>query len=192
MPPGDSLLSCVTLTLSCRLVDLFSTPDLVPNFNAIKRHLLTYYSLLESSHLTNAVLSSLPLPATLDPRQPVPLPSRLYTLGILVRDSVSLIIHLPFSILPLVVHAPAYLMGRYGARLVEDEEETQAQMKVVFGLLLMLIMYPAAFFVVWAFLWYTPVGALLSGAFVFVFAMYHNRLINSESQSPRVHSLLPC
>ena len=192
MPPGDSLLSCVTLTLSCRLVDLFSTPDLVPNITAIKRHLLTYYSLLESTHLTHAVLSSLPLPATLDPRQPVPLPSRLLTLSILVRDSISLIVHLPFSILPLVVHAPAYLMGRYGARLVEDEEETQAQMKVVFGLLLMLIMYPAAFFVVWAFLWYTPVGALLSGAFVFVFAMYHNRLINSESQSPRVHSLLPC
>ncbi|KAJ2987602.1 hypothetical protein NUW54_g9381 [Trametes sanguinea] len=69
------------VTISQTLVDLFSTPDLVPNINAIKRHLLTYYSLLESTHLTNAVLSSLPLPATLDPRQPVPLPSRLFTLS---------------------------------------------------------------------------------------------------------------
>ena len=52
--------------------------------------------------------------------------------------------------------------------------------QVVFGLLLLLIMYPAAFFVVWAFLWYTPVGAIIAGTFVFVFAMYHNRLINSK------------
>ena len=162
------------------LVDLFSTPDLVPNINTIRRHLLTYYSLLESTHLTNAVLSSLPLPATLDPRQPVPLPSRLLTLSILIRDTMALIVHLPFSILPLVIHAPAYVMGRIGARLVEDEEETQAQNKVVFGLLLLLVVYSAAFFFVWAFLWYTPVGALVALAFVFLFAMYHNRLINGE------------
>nr|VWP02489.1 N/A [Ganoderma boninense] len=145
------------VTISQTLVDLFSTPDLVPNMNAIKRLLLTYYSLLESTHLTNSVLSSLPLPATLDPRQPVPLPSRLLT---------------------LMLHAPAYAMGVFGARLAEDEEETQAQNKVVFGLLLLFMIYPAAFFFVWAFLWYTPVGALVAGSFVFLFAMYHNRLIN--------------
>ncbi|KAI0743633.1 glycerol-3-phosphate-acyltransferase [Daedaleopsis nitida] len=170
------------VTISQTLVDLFSTPDLVPNINAIRRHLLTYYSLLESTHLTNAVLSSLPLPATLDPRQPVPLPSRLLTLSILVRDTIALILRLPFSFLPLVLHAPAYVMGRFGARLVEDEEETQAQNKVVFGLLLMLMVYPAAFFFVWAFLWYTPVGALVALSFVFVFAMYHNFLINGTAK----------
>ncbi len=160
------------------LVDLFSTPDLVPNINAIRRHLLTYYSLLESTHLTNAVLSSLPLSAALDPRQPVPIPSRLLTLSILVRDSVALLLPLPFSIIPIILHAPAYVMGRIGARLVEDEEETQAQNKVVFGLLLLLMIYPAAFFFVWAFLWYTPVGALVALTFVFGFARYHNWLIN--------------
>ncbi|KAI0332305.1 glycerol-3-phosphate-acyltransferase [Cubamyces sp. BRFM 1775] len=168
------------VTISQTLVDLFSTPDLVPNMNAIKRHLLTYYSLLESTHLTNAVLSSLPLPATLDPRQPVPLPSRLFTLSLLIRDSIALLIRLPFSIVPLVIHAPAYVMGRVGARLVEDEEETQAQNKVVFGLLLLLMIYPAAFFFVWAFLRYSPVGALVAVAFVFLFAMYHNRLIDDN------------
>lgn len=149
--------------------------------NAIKRHLLTYYSLLESTHLTNSVLSSLPLPATLDPRQPVPLPSRLLTLSLLVRDSIALLLPLPFFIVPIVLHAPAYAIGSFGARLAEDEEETQAQNKVVFGLLLLLMIYPAAFFFLWAFLWYTPVGALVSGSFVFLFAMYHNRLINRES-----------
>ncbi|KAI0708950.1 glycerol-3-phosphate-acyltransferase [Cerioporus squamosus] len=164
--------------ISQTLVDLFSTSDLVPNINAIRRHLLTYYSLLESTHLTNAVLSSLPLSAALDPRQPVTVPSRLYTLSILIRDSVALLLPLPFSIIPLILHAPAYVMGRFGARLVEDEEETQAQNKVVFGLLLLLMIYPAAFFFVWAFLWYTPVGALVALTFVFGFAMYHNWLIN--------------
>ena len=140
--------------------------------------------------MTNAVLSSLPLPATLDPRQPVPLPSRLLTLSILVRDSVALLLPLPFSIVPLILHAPAYVMGRFGARLVEDEEETQAQNKVVFGLLLMLLIYPAAFFFVWAFLWYTPVGAIIALTFVFGFAMYHNRLINGASlRSSRVPSI---
>ena len=74
-------------------------------------------------------------------------------------------------------------MGRFGARLVEDEEETQAQNKVVFGLLLLLMIYPAAFYFLWAFFWYTPVGALIAGSFVFLFAMYHNRLINRTSLS---------
>ncbi|KAI0821676.1 glycerol-3-phosphate-acyltransferase [Trametes gibbosa] len=168
------------VAISQTLVDLFSTPDLVPNINAIRRHLLTYYSLLESTHLTNAVLSSLPLPATLDPRQPVRLPSRLFTLILLIRDTLALLIRLPFSIVPIVIHAPAYVMGRVGARLVEDEEETQAQNKVVFGLLLLLMIYPAAFFVVWAFLRYTPVGAVVAVGFVALFASYHNKLINDN------------
>ncbi|KAI0355696.1 glycerol-3-phosphate-acyltransferase [Trametes cingulata] len=168
------------VTISQTLVDLFSTPDLVPNINAIKRHLLTYYSLLESTHLTNAVLSSLPLPSTLDPRQPVPLPSRLYTLSLLIRDTFALLVRLPFSIVPVVIHAPAYVMGRVGARMVEDEEETQAQNKVVFGLLLLLMIYPAAFFFVWAFLRYTPIGAIVAVAFVFLFALYHNKIVNDN------------
>ncbi|CDO76065.1 hypothetical protein BN946_scf184696.g17 [Trametes cinnabarina] len=175
------------VTISQTLVDLFSTPDLVPNINTIKRHLLTYYSLLESTHLTNAVLSSLPLPATLDPRQPVPLPSRLFTLSILVRDTLALLIRLPFSIVPLLIHAPAYVVGRLGARLAEDEEETQAQNKVAFGLVLLLMIYPAAFFFVWAFLRYTPLGALVAVAFVFLFAIYHNRIVNVVADVPRCH-----
>ncbi|KAI0674865.1 hypothetical protein C8Q78DRAFT_1009320 [Trametes maxima] len=177
------------VTISQTLVDLFSTPDLVPNINAIKRHLLTYYSLLESTHLTNAVLSSLPLPATLDPQQPVPLPSRLRTLGVLIRDTLALVVRLPFSIVPLMIHAPAYVMGRVGARMVEDEEETQAQNKVVFGLLLLFMIYPAAFFFLWAFLWYTPAGAFVSAAAVFLFAIYHNSLINDpySRTAPAAH-----
>ncbi|OCH88645.1 glycerol-3-phosphate-acyltransferase [Obba rivulosa] len=168
------------VAISQTLVDLFCTPDLVPNFTAIKRHLLTYYSLLQSTNMTNSVLSSLPLPKQLDPYHPVPLPSRLFTLMILMRDTLTCLVRLPFFLIPLVVHAPAYALGRFGARLVEEEEETQAQNKVVFGLLFLLMMYPATFFFVWAFLRYTPLGALFAGAFVFLFARYHNTLINDN------------
>jgi glycerol-3-phosphate O-acyltransferase/dihydroxyacetone phosphate acyltransferase len=163
------------------LVDLFSTTDATPNFPSVKRHLLEYYSLLQSTQLTNSVLSALPLPRMLDPGHPIPLPSRLLTLSILVRDSMSALARLPFFLLPLVVHAPVYVMCRLGAQLVEDEEETQAQNKIVFGLLLLLMIYPAAFFFLWALFLYTPTGALLAGATVYLFAIYHTQMINGQS-----------
>ena len=75
---------------------------------------------------------------------------------------------------------PVYILGRFGAQLVEDEEETQAQNKVVFGLLFLLLVYPAAFFFLWALFWYTPTGALLAAATVYLFAVYHNKLINDN------------
>ena len=165
-----------------RLVDLFLTPDLNPKFHSMKRHLLTYYSLLESSHLTNSALSSLPLPLALDPHRPVPLPSRLRTLSWLVAETISMAVRLPLFVVPLIVHAPAYAVSRYGAKLAEDEEETQAQNKVVFALLLLMLMYGMIGVFVWAMLWYTPVGALLAAGFVFLFARYHTTLINGAYQ----------
>jgi glycerol-3-phosphate O-acyltransferase / dihydroxyacetone phosphate acyltransferase len=161
-------------------VDLFCTIDATPNFKSVKRHLLEYYSLLQVTHLTNSVLSNLPLPRTLDPNHPTPLPSRLLTLSILVRDSVAALARLPFFLFPLIVHLPVYLIGRLGARLADDEEETRAQNKVVFGLLLSLMIYPGAFFFLWALFWYTSVGALIAASMVWLFAVYHNKLINGE------------
>lgn len=173
-----------TLTrLHARLVDLFSTPDLVPNFISIRRYLLTYYSLLQSTGLSHAELAALPLPETLDPNRPIALPSRLFALSLLVRDSLALAVRLPFFAAPLLLHTPAYLFARVGARLAEDEEETQAQNKVVFGLLLLLLIYPATFFFIWALLWYTPMGALAAATLVVLFANYHNKLINGGFSS---------
>ncbi|THH14024.1 hypothetical protein EW146_g6264 [Bondarzewia mesenterica] len=166
--------------ISQTLVDLFSTPDATPNFNSVKRRLLEYYSLLQSTQLTNSVLSALPLPDTLDPHRPVPLPSRLFTLLILIRDSIACLVRLPFFLFPLIIHMPAYVMGRLGARLVEHEEETQAQNKILFGLLLLSLIYPAAFFFFWAFLWYTPMGALFAFLIVWLTAVYHTKLINDN------------
>jgi len=145
---------------------------------SVRRTLLEYYSLLQSTHLTDSVLSALPLPRTLDPRIPTPLPSRLYTLFILLRDSASALSRLPFFLFPLIVHAPVYVMGRLGASLVEDEEETQAQNKVAFGLLSLTMIYPAAFFFLWALLWYTRTAAVVVAVTLYFFASYHNRMID--------------
>lgn len=161
-------------------MDLFCTTDATPNVKSVKRHLLEYYSLLQITHLTNSVLSNLPLPRTLDPNHPTPLPSRLLTLSVLVRDSIAALARLPFFLFPLIVHLPVYLMGRVGASLADDEEETRAQNKVVFGLLFSLMIYPAAFFFLWALFSYTSVGALLAASVVWLFAVYHNKLINGQ------------
>jgi glycerol-3-phosphate O-acyltransferase / dihydroxyacetone phosphate acyltransferase len=81
------------------------------------------------------------------------------------------------------------MLGRLGAQLVEDEEETQAQNKVVFGLLFLLLVYPAAFFFLWALFWYTPTGALLAAASVYLLAVYHNKLINDNYEQYVMFSL---
>ncbi|KAJ7094994.1 hypothetical protein C8R44DRAFT_718292 [Mycena epipterygia] len=170
------------VVISQTLVDLFSTPNPTPNFKSTKRHLLEYYSLLQSTHLTNSVLSSLPLPRTLDSNKQMPLPSRLLTLVILIRDSFSTLLGLPFFAFPFVVYMPVYFMGRFGARLVEDEEETQAQNKLVFGLLSMLLIYPAFFFFLWSMFLYTQVGVLMALVTLWLFAWYHDTVINGSAK----------
>ncbi|KAJ7213017.1 hypothetical protein GGX14DRAFT_446036 [Mycena pura] len=168
------------VTISQTLVDLFSTPDPTSDFKSVKRRLLEYYSLLQSTHLTNSVLSNLPLPRTLDPNTPTPLPSRLLTVLILVRDTFTMLLGLPFFAFPLVMYMPVYYMGRLGARLAEDEEETQAQNKLVFGMLSMVLMYPAAFFFLWALFMYTRVGAVMAATTLWLFARYHDTMINAN------------
>lgn len=165
------------------LVDLFSTKDATPNFSSVRRRLLEYYSLLQSTRLTNSVLSSLPLPETLSPTHPTPLPSRLLMLSILFRDTLAALIRLPVFLLPLILHLPVYIMSRLAAGLSEHEEESQAQNKVVIGLLLLMLIYPTAFWVLWAILSYTSQGALVAALTVWAFAYYHTRLVNGGSSS---------
>ncbi|KAG5715948.1 Glycerol-3-phosphate O-acyltransferase 2 [Termitomyces sp. T112] len=166
------------VAISQTLVDLFSGDTPIPHFRTTKRNLLEYYSLLQSTHLTNSELKSLPLPRSLNPNIIAPIPSRLFTLLILIRDSLSALIRLPFFLFPLIMYSPVYSMGRLGARLVKDEEETQAQNKVVFGFLSLVLIYPAAFFFLWALLWYTSTGAVLAAATVYLLAKYHDRMID--------------
>jgi glycerol-3-phosphate O-acyltransferase / dihydroxyacetone phosphate acyltransferase len=164
--------------LCTSLVDLFSTKDATPNYTSTRRHLLEYYSLLQSTHLTNSVLTPLQLPVALSPTHPTPLPSRLFTLSILIRDTVVALVRLPTFFLPLLLHMPVYVIGRLAARLAEHEEESQAQNKVVFSLLLLMLIYPATFWVLWAVLSYSSTGALVAALMVWAFAYYHTRLVN--------------
>ena len=121
------------------------------------------------------------MPELLDPRRKTPLPSRLYTLILLLRDTISILVRVPFFLIPLIIHVPAYFASRWAAKLVEDEEETQAKNKVVVGLLGLIVTYSSAFFFLWALLWYSPVGALVAFATVWLLAVYHVKLIDGES-----------
>nr|GAT57513.1 predicted protein [Mycena chlorophos] len=173
------------VAISQTLVDLFSTEDPTPNFKSVKRRLLEYYSLLQSTNLTHSVLSNLPLPRTLDPNRPTPLPNRLLTLLILLRDTFLMLLRLPFFVFPLVMYLPVYYMGRVGARLVKDEEETQAQNKLVFGMISMFLTYPTAFFFLWSLFLYTRVGAVMAAATLWLFARYHDTMINANYESAK-------
>lgn len=87
-------------------------------------------------------------------------------------------------------------MGRIGAKLVEEEEETQAQNKITLGLLSSLLIYSLSFYFLWALCWYTPIGALLSASLVYLFAVYHTQMIDGAycPKSPYFQRLIlsPC
>ncbi|CAE6483249.1 unnamed protein product [Rhizoctonia solani] len=167
------------------LIDMFSEPNRSPQFESARKALLRYYSLLESAKLSHEALDDLPLPRTLDPSIETPLPSRLSTLAILIKDTIATTIRLPFFVLPALIHIPAYVLCRVLARMVEEEEETQAQMKIFGGILGLAIMtYPIIFMFLWTFLWLTPIGALLAAAFVWLIAIYHVRMIDDNYEQP--------
>ncbi|KAF8326546.1 uncharacterized protein EI90DRAFT_2999108 [Cantharellus anzutake] len=162
------------------LVDLLNPPSPSPNLESVKEDLLTYYSLLESSKLTNSSLSQLPLPRSLDPNVSAPLSLRISTLWVLIKDSIASILRLPFFLIPLLAHLPAYAMGKFGASLAEDEEETQAQNKIVFGLLALVLIYSLIFIFLWALLKMSYVGFLISALTIWAFAVYHVRMIDDN------------
>jgi glycerol-3-phosphate O-acyltransferase / dihydroxyacetone phosphate acyltransferase len=74
-------------------------------------------------------------------------------------------------------------MSRLGARLVQDEEETQAQNKIIFALLLLLAIYPAMFFFLWALFWLTPMGAVIALAMSYAFIVYHVKIVDDNYES---------
>lgn len=80
----------------------------------------------------------------------------------------------------MLVHLPIYIVGIWGVRLVEDEMETHAQMKVVFGLLLSFLTYPVLFFTLWAVLRQVPLGAALAAGVVWLLARFHTALIDDN------------
>ncbi|GAA5866505.1 hypothetical protein JCM8547_000646 [Rhodosporidiobolus lusitaniae] len=163
------------------LIDLFAAPSISPSLRRTKDLLNQYRESLQSTALTHLSLSSLPLPATLDPSLPHPTPTRMRVLGSLILSTLSCLIRLPFFLLPLLVHLPVYLFARYASSGALEED--QAQNKVAVGLVFALGTYATFFAVSCALLWTSiPWGGALLVALVgtVVFAVYHTRLVDDN------------
>jgi len=165
-----------------RLVDLFTTTS-IPRLTALKTTLITYNKLLISSRLSNEALTDIPLPQDLNPSTKISLPSRFFTLWLLIKDSMAMLLRLPFFVVPLLAHLPVYICAVLGARLAEDEVETQAQMKIAFGLILSFLTYPVLFFTTWAIFRQVPLGAALAAGMVWLLSRYHSVLIDENYRS---------
>lgn len=139
----------------------------------LKAKLLTYNNLLTVSRLSNQQLSDLPLPTDLDPSRSTPLPTRFSTLSLLIRDSIACAACLPFYTAPLLIHAPIYFMAQIGASIAKEELETQAQMKIAFGLLFSLLIYPLLGLVLALLFGFTAIGALVGFGSVYAFNVTH-------------------
>jgi hypothetical protein len=161
------------------LVDLLSTRG-NEKIDKLKATLVTYRQLLFASRLSNHTLARLPLPSNLDPARQVPLPGRIRTLAVLIKDTIVCLIQFPFFILPFLFHIPLYFIGFLGGRMAEEELETQAQMKIFGGVFLSFITYPIAFFIfVWMFR-HVPLGMVFAAGAVWLMGRYHAALIDQN------------
>lgn len=170
------------LTPNCSLIDLFAAADQTPAVVRLRAILLEYHMTLRSTKLTHYVLAGHTLPATLDPSIPHPLPTRFRVAFSLFTDTLGSLIRLPFFILPLIVHLPIYLVSKYSLRFSELEEDT-AQNKMALGLILAMLLYATLFGLAWFLFFATPVGGFVVAGFLWLFAVYHNTLIDDNCQS---------
>ncbi|CCA73592.1 related to glycerol-3-phosphate-acyltransferase-Laccaria bicolor [Serendipita indica DSM 11827] len=160
------------------LVDLFATPwDADPSFVALKKALITYHSLLKSTHLTNGALSTLPLSKR---RSTDSVPSRMSTIGPLLRESVAVGIRLPLFLVPMLVHLPIYWVTRWVGEKSAEDEEAVAQSKAVVGLILCLTIYSVWFWIISALFWATGLGFVIAALTVWAMASYHSKLIDDN------------
>ncbi|GAA5911387.1 uncharacterized protein JCM6883_000080 [Sporobolomyces salmoneus] len=180
--PDDRNLPLVHLRqIDQSLIDLFAAPSPSPALRRLKRLLNAYRDTLQASSLSHLSLSSLPLPATLDPSVPQPLPTRARVFTSICLSTLACLLRLPFFLLPLIVHLPIYLFTRYASSGALEED--QAQKKVAVGLVLALGSYAAFFGVACALLWVSlPYGGaiLVSLAGTICFVAYHNRLVDEN------------
>jgi hypothetical protein len=170
----------IVSSLACSLVDLFTQPFPSSEVEKVKTILTEYNNLLLTAKLTNQTLSDLPVPTDLDPSKPIPLPSRFSTLILLIRDTISVLVRVPFFLMPMLIHLPMYYVAKLGENIVREELETQAQMKIVFGMLFSLLVYPVVFLIMWLMLGFTSVGAIVAAGGVYLFNMSHKTLVDEN------------
>ncbi|SCV72966.1 BQ2448_6891 [Microbotryum intermedium] len=161
------------------LVDLFATRTPSPELRQLKTLLLAYHKALRDTSFTHYSLSGVPLPDKLDPNNKHDLPTRMRVLGDLLLSTGKAMLRLPFFAAPLIVHMPIYLMGKYSLRF-SDLQEDHAQNKIAVCLVLSMATYVILFFLAWAFLFIAPYGFILAAIFVWLFAVYHNSLIDDN------------
>lgn len=159
---------------------MFSPPTTGKELQELKDLLNKYNNLLVTAKLTNNELSDLPLPESLEPSRSTTLPTKFATIWLLIKDTISCVVRLPFFLVPMVVHLPIYVMARMGANIAKEELETQAQMKVAFGLLFSFAVYPVIFFALWVLLGFTALGGLIAAALVYGFNMSHKSLVDAN------------
>lgn len=159
---------------------MFSPPTSIKQLQELKDLLNKYNRLLVTAKLSNKELSDLPLPDSLESSSATPLPTKFSTAWLLLKDTISSAVRLPFFLVPMVVHLPIYVMARMGANIVQEELETQAQMKVAFGLLFSLAVYPVIFFGLWVLLGFTSLGALIAAVLVYGFSTSHRSLVDAN------------
>jgi len=147
----------------------FFTETPTDEITTIKNQLNQYQNTLHSLGLNNYDI------ARYDPRDPT-LQLALYNL---LGDSCKSLIQLPFFLPGILFHWPIYLLGKVSAKY-EIYEECKAQNKIVLGLAWLIIAYSILFFVIWIAMLFTPLGLVLAGGFVFIFAWYHIALIDSH------------
>lgn len=184
------------------LVDMFS-PEATATSEAamkVKQTLLAYDAILRETGLTHHALSGVPLPETLDPSVPHPMPTRARALGTLILQTLRSLVYLAFFAFPLVVHLPLYAIARFSTKLSPDEEDI-SQNKIATGLVIALFVYSTVFALVYA--WQPPaitvtsptaslasllttavvvplsivIGAIVAAGLTSLFVMYHNRTV---------------
>ncbi|EGO19973.1 hypothetical protein SERLADRAFT_442786 [Serpula lacrymans var. lacrymans S7.9] len=148
---------CINLNkfveISQTLVNVFTSSNLdTETFIRTKRSLITYLALLHYTNTYHSSLDSLyPLSSTfrqsLSSSRSENLPTVTDATAKFLAQLFSTLVHpRALAFIPVfVIHLPAYILARLGARLLspDREEETKAQLKVVFGGLGMGVSYAA-------------------------------------------------
>lgn len=118
---------CHQLMFLNSLVDIFTTsPSSPASLHAAKTALTTYYSLLHYTGISHSSLTSLL------PINPCPPLVRLLRTALHIPPAfLSFVLFLP----PMLLHVPAYILGKLAAKLLVDEGEVEgeAQFKAILG-----------------------------------------------------------
>ncbi|CAG8601347.1 4883_t:CDS:2, partial [Paraglomus occultum] len=150
------------------LVNFYST-DSADNLDKLKSRLNQYKTTLDDLSLSDSDIARYQ-------ERDINIPGAGYTL---FAHVLKCIIQLPFFLPGLAFHWPIYVMGKLSAKY-EKYEESRAQNKILLGLLWLILSYTIMFFAVWLLLFFTPLGVVLAGAVVFIFAWYHVILVDSH------------